>query len=164
MSLTGKQEYYWVLRIVHNLAQALQVGKQQVSTLVSSKAAAETDYQCVRIHTLEQRNHTRRIALVLQPLLAELLLDIVEQLVLQCHTCGPNLLIRTVIDAVPDLLVALVAHVLSVEVLSIHLTPLGSTPCGEVNTVGNITHVVLLGIVAGPDRCKHLLAYPAVQH
>ena len=164
MSLTGKQEDYWVLRIVHNLAQALQVGKQQVCALVSSKAAAETNYQCVRIHTLQQRNHTRRIALVLQPLLAELLLDIVKQLVLQCHTCGPNLLVRTVIDTVPDFLVALVAHVLSVKVLSVNLAPLGSTPCWEVNTVGNITYVVLLGIVAGPDRCKHLLANPSVQH
>ena len=64
----------------------------------------------------------------------------------------------------PDFLVRLVAHVLLVEVFGIDMTPLGSTPSGEVNAVGDVAHMVLLRIVAVPDGGKHLLRYPSVQH
>ena len=63
----------------------------------------------------------------------------------------------------PDFLIALVSQVVGIEVLSVELAPLVCTPCGEVNTVGNIANVALLGIVAVPDASKHLLADLAVQ-
>ena len=63
----------------------------------------------------------------------------------------------------PDLLVRLVAHELLIEVLAIDGTPLSSSPCGEVNTVGHIAHVVLFRIVAVPDRSEHLLRNPSVK-
>ena len=153
-----------MLRIVYNFAETLKIGKQQVCTLVSSKTTAESDNQCIWIETLEQLNYTCRIALILQPCLTELLLNIVEQLRLQSLACSPDFLIRTVIDTMPDFLVALVAHMLCIKVLSINITPLCSTPCWEVNTVGNVAHVILLRIVAFPDWSKHLLRYPTMKH
>ena len=63
----------------------------------------------------------------------------------------------------PDALVALVAHEVLVEVLGIELAPLGSSPCGEVYTVGDVAYVILLWIVAFPDGGEHLLAHPSVQ-
>ena len=79
-----------MLRIVNDLRQALQVGEEQVSTLVSSETTAETDHQSVRIDTLEQRYDTSRITLVLQPCLCELLTDISYEFLLQCHTSIPD--------------------------------------------------------------------------
>ena len=49
MSLAGKQEHDGALWVVHDLAETVEVGKQQVSTLISGKATAESDDQCVGI-------------------------------------------------------------------------------------------------------------------
>ena len=143
MSLTGKEEYHRTIGIVHNLIQTVQVGEQQVSTLVGSKAAAEADDQCVGVEALNEFHDACGITLILQPGLLELYLDIFKQLSLQSLAGSPNLLIGTVVDAVPDIFVRLVAHKALVEVLAIDGTPLGSSPGGEVDTVGDIAHVVL---------------------
>ena len=58
MSLTCIEELYGIVRIVHYLAQALQVSKEQVSTLISSKSASETDKQGIGIDLIHQRYHT----------------------------------------------------------------------------------------------------------
>ena len=63
----------------------------------------------------------------------------------------------------PDGLVRLVAHEILVEVLRIDGTPLSSSPCGEVHTVGDVTHVVLFRVIAIPNACEHLLANPSVK-
>ena len=90
MSLTREEEQYWVLWVVNDLSQAIQVGEEQMSTLVCSETTAETDHQSVRIDTLEQRYDTSRITLVLQPCLCELLTDVSYELLLQCHTGIPD--------------------------------------------------------------------------
>ena len=105
MSLTCKQELYRVIRIVHDLGQTIQVCEQQMCTLVSSKTTCETDQQCVRIDLVHQRNHTRRITLVLQPCITELVTDIVDQLVLQSYTSLPNFFIGYIVDSFPDLFI-----------------------------------------------------------
>ena len=79
-----------MLRIVNDLRQALQVGEEQVSTLVSSETTAETNHQSVRVDALEQRYYTSRVTLVLQPSLCELLTDVSYELLLQCHTGIPD--------------------------------------------------------------------------
>ena len=53
---------------------------------------------------------------------------------------------------------------LLVEILGVDATPLGGTPCGEVYAIGDVAYMVLLGIVALPDGCEHLLADPSMQH
>ena len=151
MGLAGEEEHHGTLRVVDNLLQALQVGEQQVCALVGGEAAAEADDQSVGVEFLHQADDALGVALVLQPCLAELLYDIVEELRAQCLARLPYLLVGTVVDAVPDFLVRLVGHEVLVEVLGIELPPFCSAPCWEVYTVGDIAHVVLLGIVALPD-------------
>ena len=63
----------------------------------------------------------------------------------------------------PNLLVALVGQMAGIEVLGIELTPLVSTPSGEVHTIGDITHVTLFREVAAPDIGEHLLGNLAVE-
>ena len=90
MSLTREEEQYWVLWIVNDLRQAIQVCEEQVSTLVCSETTAETNHQSVRVDTLEQRYYTSWITLVLQPSLCKLLTNISYELLLQCHTGIPD--------------------------------------------------------------------------
>ena len=63
----------------------------------------------------------------------------------------------------PNLLVRLVEHEVLVEILGIELAPLRSTPSGEMNAVGDVAHMVLLGVVSLPDASEHLLGDLAVQ-
>ena len=79
-----------MLRIVNDLRQAIKVGEEQVSTLVCSETTAETNHQSDRINKHEQRYYTRRISMVLQPCMGELLTNISYELLLQCHTGIPD--------------------------------------------------------------------------
>ena len=47
-----------MLRIIHNLAETIQVGEQQVGTLISSKTTAEADDQGIGVETLQQLDYT----------------------------------------------------------------------------------------------------------
>ena len=58
VSLTGEQELYRIVRVVHNLSQTVEVSEQQVSTFVSSKTTTETDQQRIGIDLIHQRNDT----------------------------------------------------------------------------------------------------------
>ena len=163
MSLTRVKELNGIVGVIDNLGQTVKVGKQQVSTLISRKAATEADKQGIGVDLLHQADNARGIALVLKPAVAELLTYIVDKLGLQGHTCLPYLFVAYVVNGFPDSLVALVAEMLGIEMLSIELAPFVGTPCGEMNTIGYIAYMTLLGIVALPDTGKHLLADLAVQ-
>ena len=56
MSLTGIEELNRIVRIIHNLGQTVEVGEQQVCTLVGSETASETYQQSVRIDFVQQGN------------------------------------------------------------------------------------------------------------
>ena len=58
VSLTGKEEDDGALGVVHNLAETVEVGEQQMSALIGCEATAEADDQCVGIETLEELHHT----------------------------------------------------------------------------------------------------------
>ena len=134
-----------------------------MGTLVGGKTTAETDNQGIAVDALQQRYHAGGITLILQPGVTELHADIVYKLLLQALAGLPDFLIIYIIDSLPDALVALVAHEVLVEMLSIELLPFCSGPGGEVNTIGNESNVVLLGIIAVPDRSEHLLGYPTMK-
>ena len=152
-----------MFRVVNNLRQAFDIGKEQVCTLVSGKTTAETNHQCVGVDAFEQRNNARRVALVFEPHLGKHLADKTNKLIFQRHARVPNLLVVYIVDAMPNLFVALVGHERRVEVLIVKLTPLGSGPSGQVNAIGYIAHVVFFGVIAFPNGGKHLLANPSVQ-
>ena len=55
VSLTCKQELYRIIGVVHNLRQTVQVGEQQVRTLISSETTPETNQQRIRVNLVQQR-------------------------------------------------------------------------------------------------------------
>ena len=134
-----------------------------MGALVSSKATAETNHQRIGVDALQERHYTRGVALILEPILGKLLTNIGYQLFLQRHTRFPYFGIWHLIDVVPNLLVALIAHERRIKVLVIDATELGRCPCRQVHTVGNIAHMTLFRIIALPDRCEHFLAHPSMQ-
>ena len=58
VSLTCKEEHDRTLRVVDNLAQTVQIGEQQVGTLIGGKAAAEADNEGIGVELTEQVDHT----------------------------------------------------------------------------------------------------------
>ena len=54
MSLTREEEQNRTLRVVHNLSKTLKVGKEKMSTLVSSETTAEANHQGVGVDTVEK--------------------------------------------------------------------------------------------------------------
>ena len=163
MSLAGEEEQNGMLGIVDDLAQTIKICEEQMGALISGEATAEADHQRVRIDTLQQRHHTSRIALIAEPLLRELVADILDELLLQRHTRLPDLIVRNIVDSMPDLLVALILHERGIEVLVVDVAPLCCAPCGEMHAIGHITHMILFREIAFPDRSEHLLAHPAME-
>ena len=58
MGLTCKEEDDGALWIVHNLTQTVQIGEEQMGSLVGSKAAAEANDQRIRVEVLSQLRDT----------------------------------------------------------------------------------------------------------
>ena len=58
MSLTGIEELNGIVRIIHNLGQAVEVGEKQMRSLVCGKTTSETYQQGIGIDFVHQRNHT----------------------------------------------------------------------------------------------------------
>ena len=186
VSLSGEEELYGILGIVYNLCQPVEVAEEEVCALVGSKAACETDDEGVGVDLVEQAYHACGIALVLQPVVAEAVTDVVYQLVLQGHTGFPYFLVAYLIDVLPDALVALVLDVLLAEVFLVECLPLVCAPGGVVYAVGDVAYVAFVGVhivdllvlivrenlmfavrlfghVSGPDGCEHALAHLSVE-
>ena len=155
--LTCKYELDREFLVVNDLGQTVEVCEQQVRTLVSSEAAAETDQQGVRVDLLEDRDYFRRITLVLQPIVLILNADIIDQLVFQSLTKLPDLLVGDILDLLPVALVFLVSEELLAKFLSEELFYLRSGPSRHVYAVGYITYVKLLREVTFPYRSEHSL-------
>ena len=132
-------------------------------TFVRRKTTTETDDQRRRVHLVDSANDTCGIALRLHPVLLELVLDIIDQSFLEVHTCAPDHLIRYVEVITPHIQIRLVVPEALREILLIYFLPLRSSPGRHVYTVGDITNVQLLGVVALPNGREHLLAHLAVQ-
>ena len=186
VSLTGEEELHGIVGVVDNLGQTVEVGEEEVRTLVGGKTTGEADEERVGVDLVEQAHDARRIALVLEPVLAEAATDVLNEFRLELHAGVPNHLIGNFVNLFPDLLVALVAHESLVEILVIDSLPLLGAPGGEVYAVGDVAHVAFFGIgviyvqpfvvgadgvvqttlggqIAGPDALEHLLADAAVE-
>ena len=152
-----------MLGVVHDFAQTSLVGEEQMGTFIGGETAAETDDESVGVELFDEFHHSRRVTLILQPSLAELFLDIIEQFMLQRHARSPDFIVGHVVDGFPNLRIRLVGHEFLVEIFGIDLAPLGSRPSREVNAVGDVAHVVFLGEITFPNRREHFLRHPSVE-
>ena len=163
MSLTGEEEHNRIFLVVDESLETLEIGEEQVCSLVGGEASSETDDEGVRSHVVDGSDDACRVALTLHPVLAELLAYVVDKLTLEVHADTPDGLIRQVFILSPHLGVRLVVYPAFGEGLFVELLPFGSGPSGHVYAVGDIAHMQLFGVVAGPYWCEHLLRHLAVQ-
>ena len=161
--LTGEEELYRIVRVVHQLIQTLQIGEEQVRTFVGSETATETDDEVIRVHLVQRADDTGRITLALHPILAELLLDIIHHLAFQAHTRSPDYCIRDICVRLPHLHIRLVVDPLFRQVFLVDLFPLVRCPSRHVYTVGDIIYVQLLREIARPNGAEHLLRHLSVE-
>ena len=128
-----------------------------MSTLISSETASEADDEGVGVDALHDLDHLSGITLVLEPLLLEILLYEIDELILESHSHVPDFLIGHIEDVLPHLVIALILIEILIEFLLIEFLPLRCSPCRHVHTVGDISDVRLLGSVTLPDAGEHLL-------
>ena len=57
MSLAGKEELHGVVGVVDNLGQTVEVGEEQVGTLVGGKATGKANEQRVGVDLVEQAHN-----------------------------------------------------------------------------------------------------------
>ena len=67
MGLTGEHELYGELLIVYNFGKTIQIGKQQMGTLISCESACESDDKGIGIYAFKYLYHCGRVALVGKP-------------------------------------------------------------------------------------------------
>ena len=186
VSLSGEEELDGIVGVVDNLGQTVEVRKEEVGTLIGGKTAGETDDKRVGVDFVEERHDASRVALVLEPIVAEAVADVVDELLLEGNAGFPHFLIRHLVDVFPQALVALVLEEVGAEVLLVDGLPLAGTPRRVVHTVGDVTHVALFGVdvvdllvlvvgedlvvarsfighIAGPDGLEHHLRHLTMQ-
>ena len=163
VSLTCKYELYGTLLVVHDSSQTVQVGEQQVSTLIGCKAACETDSQHIGFQTLNDANHlTGRIQTYLLRI-AHALADMVDQTTLQEHTLLPQLLVIDLMNLLPSGDIVRVTRETIVEVARVETAQVRCGPGREVNTIGYVANVQLILEVARPHIAQNILAHLTVQ-
>ena len=131
--------------------------------LVSSKATAKANQQCAGIDLLHQRDHLRGVALILQPVVAILVLDVFDELILECLADLPDLAVGDIADGIPNGLVRLVVEEVPVERPLAILLPFRGHPRGQMHAVGDVAHMQLLGEIALPHGGEHLARDDAVE-
>ena len=149
--------------IVDNLRKPFEVGKEKMGALVGGKTTGKADEKGIGIDAFENRNDTRGIALVLNPVIAELVAHEADEFVFHHLTHIPNLFIGHIIDFLPQRTVILTGKEVGSEVFYIELFPFRSGPCGHVHTIGNVTYMQLVGRIAFPDGLEHALRHLAVE-
>ena len=163
MRLAGKDKLDGVIGVVDNLFQTFEIAKQQVGALIRSKAAREADQERVGANLVEQRNDTRRVALILEPAFTEAVADILNEAILKTNASIPNHSIRNFVNAFPISGITLVFHKVGIKVFLKDSPPLVSNPRGKVNAVCNVANVALFRKISAPNTVKHLSANFAVE-
>ena len=100
--LSGIEELYRIVGVVDYLGETFEVGEEKVCPLVCCKATSESDEEGVGVNLVHQAYHPRRVALVLQPAIAELSPDMVYELGLKGHAGFPYFLVADVVYGLPD--------------------------------------------------------------
>ena len=128
MSLAGKDELNGTLGIVDNLSQTVEVGEEQVCTLVGSKTTGKADGESLGIEGIDCLDNLGRVLLLLAKVVGYLLLDEVEELGLEALADLPDLLVISLVDLLPHLVLCLRLVVTGTEQLLIELLPLAGSP------------------------------------
>ena len=161
--LTCEEELYGVLGVVDDTLQTLEVGEEEVRTLVGSEATTEADDQSVGVDTFEDGYRRLGVAAVADPLLAVEGADMLDETELDSLVRLPDGLVGELLDLRPGSFLGLLLDEVLAEVLRVELLPLSRGPRRQVDAVGDVADVQLFGEEALPDGGEHLLRDTTVQ-
>ena len=119
--LTGEEELYRILGVVDDALQTLQVGEEQVCTLVRGKATPEADEQSIGVNPFEDGDGRLGVAAIAQPLLAVEGADVVDEAELDGLVRFPDRLVGELLDLRPRLFLRLELEEDLAEVLRVEL-------------------------------------------
>ena len=163
MGFTRENKLHGILGIVYNLRQPIEIGKEQMCTLVRCKTAGKTNKKRIGIDTFDNRHNTRRISLILDPLIPEFATYKIDEFIFHHLTHIPNVFIGNIIDFLPKRTVILVSQEFLSQMFYIKFFPFRSSPRRHVYPIGYITYMQLIGRITFPDRLEHTLRHLAVQ-
>ena len=129
MRLPREEELYGVLRIIDDALQTLEVGKEEMGTLIGSETTTEADQKSIRIDPIEYRYGRFGITTTLDPLLSVEGADMLDQMKLNLLVCLPDLFIGHRLDLCPRSLRRLLLDKVLAEVLEVELLPGWGSPC-----------------------------------
>ena len=128
VSLACKDELNRTLGVVDNLGQTVEVGEEQVCTLIGSETTCEANGESIGIEGIDSLDDLGRILLLLAKVVGYLLLDEVEEFGLEALADLPDLLIVSLIDLFPHLILSLGLIVVWTKELLVELLPLAGSP------------------------------------
>ena len=129
MRLPREEELYGVLRIIDDALQTLEVGKEEMGTLVGSETTTEADQKSIWVDPIEYRYGRFGITTTLDPLLPVEGADMLDQMKLNLLVCLPNLFVGHRLDLRPRSLRRLLLDKVLAEVLEVELLPGWGSPC-----------------------------------
>ena len=139
--LTCEEELYGVLGVIDDTLQTLEVGEEEVRTLVGSEATTEADDQSVGVDAFEDGYRRLGVAAVADPLLAVEGADMLDETELDSLVRLPDRLVGELLDLRPGSFLGLLLEEVLAEVLRVELLPLGGGPCRQVDAVGDVADV-----------------------
>ena len=129
MRLPREEELYGILRIIDDALQTLEVGKEEMGTLIGSETTTEADQKSIRVDPIEYRYGRFGITTTLDPLLSVEGADMLDQMKLNLLVRLPYLFVRYGLDLRPRILGRLILDKVLAEVLEIELLPSWGSPC-----------------------------------
>src|SRR5215813_5143148 len=163
MCFAGKHDLHGSADAVQNPGEPLGVGEDQIGSLVSGKAAGESDGERGRVEQRPGRDHTWDAHTLLGPALTRAFTHKAEQVRSQGLSDGPEILVGNGEDGVPQCRLVLARGPADAEMLVEKIDELGRHPGGKVHAVRDVRNRQLGQRDPWPDARPHLARDLAVQ-
>ena len=154
--LTGEDKDHRVIGVIDDLGESLEVCKEEVRSLVGGKATTKTDEKSLRGKCLEETHQHGGVLIEVAHMCLVATTQILDEATLELQPPLPYILIGSLPDTVPQLETILIPQDALADALLHKVSPRGSHPGRQVDAIGHVAYVKLLGEVSLPDGGKHL--------
>ena len=161
--LAGKDKDHRVLRIIDDLGEPLEVGKEEVRSLVGGEAATKADEQRLRGERLEEAHQHGGILIEVSHVCLVATAEVLDEATLELQSPLPDVLVGSLPDLVPEVETVLLGEDIIAHTLLHQIRPGGGHPSGQVHAIGHIPDMELLREVSLPDGSKHLARHLTVE-
>ena len=136
-----KKELNRTIRVVDQVVQPFEVAEEQSSSFVCCKAAGESYGKDIVAQSLFNLNDLLWRVVIGSRGIAHVLLNGFNEFMAQVLSDTPDLIIRDFIDTIKAAFIVVVGFELLTEDLCMNLFPLRSSPCGVMDSVGDMANM-----------------------